>query len=123
MFPAVWTPVPAVSWPWVPAWGSLEPPRRDGENAQKTRKNGEEMGEIRPKRCEGRELTKDQLAGAAAARPEHRADLEGAGGADGVVADPERHHEDVRAERRMSGRLRRRHCQTVRANARLTVVD
>eukprot|EP01045_Picozoa_sp_COSAG04_P008730 COSAG04_NODE_491_length_13463_cov_5.877432_1_plen_336_part_10 len=25
--------VPAVSWPWVPAWGSLEPPRRDGENA------------------------------------------------------------------------------------------
>ena len=38
--------VPAVSWPWVPAWGSLEPPRRDGENAQKTRKNGEKMGEI-----------------------------------------------------------------------------
>ena len=32
--------VPAVSWPWVPAWGSLEPPRRDGENAQKTRENG-----------------------------------------------------------------------------------
>ena len=57
--------LPAVSWPWVPAWGSLEPPRRDGENAQKTRKNGEKMGEIRPKRCEGRELTKDQLAGAA----------------------------------------------------------
>ena len=27
-------PLPAVSWPWVPAWGSLEPPRRDGENAQ-----------------------------------------------------------------------------------------
>ena len=20
-------PLPAVSWPWVPAWGSLEPPR------------------------------------------------------------------------------------------------
>ena len=55
-------PLPAVSWPWVPAWGSLEPPRRDGENAQKTRKNGEKMGEIQPKRCEGRELTKDQLA-------------------------------------------------------------
>eukprot|EP01045_Picozoa_sp_COSAG04_P002409 COSAG04_NODE_88_length_27314_cov_6.056476_4_plen_246_part_00 len=29
-----------VSWPWVPARGSLEPPRRDGENAQKTGKNG-----------------------------------------------------------------------------------
>ena len=55
-------PLPAVSWPWVPAWGSLEPPRRDGENAQKTRKNGEKTGEIRPKKCEGRELTKDQLA-------------------------------------------------------------
>ena len=22
-------PAPAVSWPWVPAWGSLEPPRRE----------------------------------------------------------------------------------------------
>ena len=54
---------PAVSWPWVPAWGSLEPPRRAGENAQKTRKNGEEMAEIQPKKCEGRELTKDQLEG------------------------------------------------------------
>ena len=30
----VLVPVPAVSWPWVPAWGSLEPPRRDGENAK-----------------------------------------------------------------------------------------
>ena len=30
--------VPAVSWPWVSAWGSLEPPCRDGENAQKTGK-------------------------------------------------------------------------------------
>ena len=29
---------PAVSWPWVPAWGSLEPPRRAGENAQKNEK-------------------------------------------------------------------------------------
>ena len=37
----VLVPLPAVSWPWVPAWGSLEPPRRDGENAQKRRgKNG-----------------------------------------------------------------------------------
>ena len=27
---------PTVSWPWVPACGSLEPSRRDGENAQKT---------------------------------------------------------------------------------------
>ena len=57
---------PAVPWPWGPAWGSLEPPRRDGENAQKTGKNGEKMGEIRPKECEPRELTKDQLAGAGA---------------------------------------------------------
>ena len=30
-------PRAAVSWPWVPAWGSLEPPRRD---AQKTGDNG-----------------------------------------------------------------------------------
>ena len=55
----------AVSWPWVSAWGSLEPSRRGGENAQKTGKNGGKMGEIRPKTCEGRELTKDQLAGRA----------------------------------------------------------
>ena len=48
---------PAVSWPWVPAWGSLEPSGRDGENAQKMRKNGAKVGEIRPKRFEG-ELTK-----------------------------------------------------------------
>ena len=34
-------PLPAVSWPRVPAWVSLEPSRRAGENAQKTRKNGE----------------------------------------------------------------------------------
>ena len=61
--------VPAVSWPWVPAWGSLEPPRPGGENAQKTRKNGGKMGEIQPKRCEGRELTKDQLAGLLARQP------------------------------------------------------
>ena len=44
-------PRAAVSWPWVPAWGSLEPPRRGGENAQKTRKNGGKMGEIPSKRC------------------------------------------------------------------------
>ena len=44
-----------VSWPWVPACGSLEPPRRDGENAQKMGKNGEKMGKIQPKTCEGRE--------------------------------------------------------------------
>ena len=56
-------PLPAVSWPWVLAWGLLEPSRRDGENAQKTGKNGEKMGEIRPKECEPRELTKDQLEG------------------------------------------------------------
>ena len=46
--------VPALSWPWVSAWGSLEPPRRDGENAQKPGKNGGKMGEIQPKTCEGR---------------------------------------------------------------------
>ena len=50
-------PLPAVSWPWVPAWGLLEPPRRDGENAQKTGKNGGKMGEIRPKRCKGVGIT------------------------------------------------------------------
>ena len=62
----------AVSWPWVPAWGSLEPSRRGGENAQKTRKNGEEMGEIRSKRCEGRDLTKDQLGPQDRKKQRHR---------------------------------------------------
>ena len=57
------SPRAAVSWPWVPAWGLLEPPRRDGENAQKTRKNGEEMGEIRPKTCKGVGITWPRLAG------------------------------------------------------------
>ena len=42
------TPLPALSWPWVPAWGSLEPPRTDGENAQKTGKTRGKMGKIRP---------------------------------------------------------------------------
>ena len=59
-------PRAAVSRPWVPAWGSLEPSWRGGENGQKTGENGEKMGEIRPKKCEGRELTKDQLEGAQA---------------------------------------------------------
>ena len=45
----------AVSWPWVP--GSLEPPRQDGENAPKTGKNGEKMGEIRPNKCKGVGIT------------------------------------------------------------------
>ena len=45
--------MPAVSWLWVPSCGSLEPSRRDSENAQKTEKNGEEMDEIQPKKCEG----------------------------------------------------------------------
>ena len=53
--------VPAVSWPWVPAWGSLEPPRRDGENAQKTGKNGEKMVEIRSKKCEQGRERRDHL--------------------------------------------------------------
>ena len=43
--------LPAVSSPWVPAWGSLEPPRRDGENAQKNREKRGKMGEIRSKKC------------------------------------------------------------------------
>ena len=46
-----------VSWPWAPAWGSLEPPRRDGENAQKTGIFGGKMGEIRSKRCKGVGIT------------------------------------------------------------------
>ena len=52
---------PAVSWPWVPAWGSLEPSRRDGENAQKTGKNGEKMGEIWSKKCERGRDGRDHL--------------------------------------------------------------
>ena len=55
-------PVPAVSWPWVQAWGSLEPSWRGGENAQKTGKNGEKMGEIRPKKCEQGKDRTDHLA-------------------------------------------------------------
>ena len=54
--------MPAVSWPWAPAWGSLEPPRRDVENAQKMRKNGGKMAEIRPKTCEQGRDRRDQLA-------------------------------------------------------------
>ena len=64
--------VPAVSWPWVPAWGSLEPPRRDGENAQKTRKNGEKMGEIQPKRCEGSSANQGSTGRAPALRRRRR---------------------------------------------------
>ena len=50
-----------VSWPWIPVLGSLEPPRRDGENAQKTGKNGGKMGEIRPKTCEQGRERRDHL--------------------------------------------------------------
>ena len=46
-----------VSWPWIPVLGSLEPPRRGGENAQKTGIFGEEMGETRSKKCEGVGIT------------------------------------------------------------------
>ena len=42
---------PAVSWPWVPACGSLEPCGRDGENAQKAGDFGGKMGEIWSKKC------------------------------------------------------------------------
>ena len=55
--------VSAVSWPWVSAWGSLEPSRPGGENAQKTRKNGEKMGEIWPKKCEQGRERRDHLGG------------------------------------------------------------
>ena len=37
-------PRAAVSWPWVLAWGPLEPSRRGGENAQKTGKKRGEIG-------------------------------------------------------------------------------
>ena len=47
-------PRAAVSWPWVLAWGSLEPSRRGGENAQKTGENGGKLGEIWSKTCEHR---------------------------------------------------------------------
>ena len=40
----------AVSWPWGPACGSLEPSWRGGENAQKTRKTGEKWARYRLKR-------------------------------------------------------------------------
>ena len=53
--------VSAISWLWVLAWGSLEPPRRDGENAQNTGKNGEEMGEIWSKTCEQGKERRDHL--------------------------------------------------------------
>ena len=53
--------LPAVSWPWVLAWGSLEPPRRGGENAQKTGESGGEMAEIWPKTCEQGKDRRDQL--------------------------------------------------------------
>ena len=59
-----------VSWPWVPACGSLEPPQRDGENAQKTGKNGGKMGKIRSKTRKGVGITcvvRDDSAGAKAA--------------------------------------------------------
>ena len=48
------------SWPCVPACGSLEPCRRGGENAQNTGKNGEEMGEIRPKTCPSDKLSRER---------------------------------------------------------------
>ena len=56
-------PLAAVSWPWVPAWGSLEPPWPGGGNAQKTRKNGAKMGEIRSKKCEQGKERRDHLVG------------------------------------------------------------
>ena len=43
-------PRAAVSWLWVPAWGSLEPSRRGGENAQKTGKTGNEWARYGLKR-------------------------------------------------------------------------
>ena len=46
-------PLAAVSWPWVPACGLLEPPRRDGENAQKTGKTGGKWARYGLKRVKG----------------------------------------------------------------------
>ena len=66
---------PAVSWPWVPAWGSLEPSCQDGKNAQKTGGNGGEMGEMQPKMREGRELTKDQLGAKANRCVDHSTEM------------------------------------------------
>ena len=54
-------PRAAVSWPWALAWGLLEPSRRGGEHAQKTGKNGEEMGEIWSKTCEQGKERRDHL--------------------------------------------------------------
>ena len=54
-------PRAAVSWPWVLAWGALEPSRRGGENAQKTAKNGEEMAEMWSKTCEQGKERRDHL--------------------------------------------------------------
>ena len=56
-------PLPAVSWPWVPAWGSLAPSRRGGENAPKMGKNGGKMAEIWSKTCEQGRDRRDQLDG------------------------------------------------------------
>ena len=39
----------------------MEPSRPGGENAQKTRKNGEKMGEIWPKKCEQGRDRRDHL--------------------------------------------------------------
>ena len=57
-----------VSRPWVLVCGSLEPPRRDGENAQKTGENGEKMGEIRPRSADRRCLAPLQMRSTAARR-------------------------------------------------------
>ena len=54
-------PRAAVSWPWVLAWGSLEPSRRGGENAQNTGKDGGKMGEIWSKTCEQGKERRDHL--------------------------------------------------------------
>eukprot|EP01045_Picozoa_sp_COSAG04_P003080 COSAG04_NODE_121_length_24915_cov_61.932181_2_plen_277_part_00 len=42
--------LPAVSWPWVPACGSLDPSRRAGENAQKGEKTGKKWARYGLKR-------------------------------------------------------------------------
>ena len=99
-------PLPAVSWGWVPAWGSLEPPQRDVENAQKMRKNGEKMAEIRSKTCEqGKEGStgiRTIIAGIwvvhASKSASSRVMIVGAGHVDGIFAD----HSGT-CERRRSG--------------------
>ena len=54
------------------------------------------MGEIRPKKCEGRELTKDQLAGLRRRQPARRAAVRRADHDGPAAGDEEVHHNQRR---------------------------